>query len=145
MHRKKGKTSQMGGHHQIRVENLSDLILNGKYMSVRLNNLLLNTPLQSAYTESIKSFNLLEVIYHNLWTYRLNTYTSSSHLMIDSEGFQHEGDGCNYHEYTRLVKKEGRKYKYKEVSFPWPQLQLESGAKTKGWIWFDVLDNETSM
>jgi hypothetical protein len=123
-------------HHKKVIDDLTDLTVEGQYMSLKLNNLLLNATLQSKYNKHVRSFLLLEVIYENLWDYRLSTNFPPP-LVIDSEGFQHDGDGCYYHEYTRLLRKE--KGRYKEVSFPWPQLELEANAKTKGWIWFDGL------
>jgi hypothetical protein len=134
--KKKTKIKWEGLHHKKIITSLDDLSLRGKYMSIKLNSLLYNVVLRSAYEESEKSFILIEVVYHNLWDYRLNSSATGSTKMIDSDDFQHDGDGCHYDEYTNLRINENN---YKKVSFPWPELILEAGAKTKGWTWFDGL------
>ncbi len=81
------------------IHNLNDQTLTGKYMSMKLLRLFVNIPLQSTYDKRIRSFTVLEALFHNMWGYRLKTLSTGSSKMIDSEGFQHDGDGCHYHEF----------------------------------------------
>lgn len=124
-------------HHIKVIDNLEDMTLKGKYMAVTLLRLLVNVRIESEYDGRVRRFTLLQVSFHNLWDYRLTTTASGSVKMIDSEGFQHDGDGCDYHEFC-LVSLPGNEGPV-EVSFPWPELTLEDHARTNGWIWFAEL------
>jgi hypothetical protein len=57
--------------------------------------------------------------------------------MIDSEGFQHSGDICEYYEFCNVVMPGTGQVV--EAHFPWPELVLEAHAKARGWVWFEAL------
>ena len=116
------------------IHNLEDMTLTGKYMSLKLQRLFLNVKLQSEHNRSIRTFTILEVMFHNIWDYRLKTLSNGSIKMIDSDGFQHEEDSPI--EFSRVVLPENR---IAEIGLSWPELTLEDHAKTKGWLWFDRL------
>jgi len=118
------------------VDDLQSLTLSGKYMSLTLRKLYVNVPIQSSSKFNVRSFTLLKVVFHNIWDYRLSTFTDIK--MIDSEGFQHDGKGCHFYEFTQVILPNKKKI---DVNFPWPELVLEDHCKTEGWVWFDELAN----
>jgi hypothetical protein len=115
-------------------DSINDLTLKGKYMALTFRRLLLNVPLKSKYSGDIKRFTLVELLFQNVWDYPLNAMSSAK--MIDTEGFQH-GDDCESYEFDHAI----QNGKTIPVSFPEPESPLEDHAKTKGWIWFDELQN----
>lgn len=132
-----GRCRQGDPSHLVKtIDDLDDMTLTGRYMSMKLMRLFVNIPLQSAYDGSIRSFIILEALFHNMWDYRLMSLSTGSVKMIDSEGFQHDRNGCPYYEFSKVVMPQG---KIVEAQFPGPQLELEDHAKTKGWVWFDSL------
>jgi hypothetical protein len=118
------------------IDNLEETTLTGIYMAVQLQRLFVNIKLQNEpYDERIRTFTIAEVLFHNIWDYRLDTISSGSHKMIDSEGFQHTGD-THYYESSKVFLPGGKTF---EASFLLPESELEGHSKTKGWLWFDSL------
>jgi hypothetical protein len=132
----RGTTGSDDESHRSRVVNETNVpTIVGRYMSLTLARLFLNLPLVSEESGETRRFTILGAIWENMWDYRLNTLGSVK--MIDSEGFQHNGDLCEYHEYCSVVVPDtGQVIK---ANFPWPELELEAHAKTKGWVWFEEL------
>lgn len=122
------------------IDKLEDMTLTGRYMSLQLQRLFVNINLKNSDAENIRSFTILEVLFHNIWDFRLDIYPSARSIkMIDSDGIQHDGGGCHYFDFSRVVLPEGRTI---EAEFPWPETELEDHAKTKGWLWFDSLPKD---
>jgi len=117
------------------IDDHKNLTAKGKYMEVMLKNIYVDIPLKSNRTNTIRSFTIVEVLFHNIWDYRISINPSLFKL-IDTEGFQHNGNGCSYYEYDHAVMSPD---KYTPVSFAWPELTLEDHTKTIGHIWFKAL------
>ena len=135
------KIHEIQGHYKKIIATLDeDLSMRGKYLSVTLTNLLLNISFQqgASYHDKIsKTYNLVEFLYHNIWMARISL-DGGQKCMIDSDGFQHPlSDICDYIRYTQWIAP-GLTVA-KEVAFPWPELTLESKAKTRGWWWLSPL------
>lgn len=131
---------EIQGHYKKIITTLDEaLSIRGKYMSITLTNFLFNIPLQpeSIYNDNnLKTYNLVEFIYHNIWIARMSI-SGGEKCLIDSEGFQHRlGDICDHIKYTKWIQNDAAT---RDVFFPWPELTLESKAKTRGWWWLSPL------
>lgn len=126
-------------HHAKVISESGSINITGKYMSVTLTRLFVDMTLQSKNTEEIRTFTILGAIWHNLWGHRIKTLLTGSIKMIDSEGFQHSGDLCEFYKYRRIVLPNSQGII--DIDFAWPELTLEAHAKSKGYVWFDNLPN----
>ncbi len=131
---------EIQGHYKKIITTLDEFLsIRGKYMSITLTNFLFNIPLQPGpiYNDNNpKTYNLVEFLYHNVWIARMSI-SGGEQCLIDSDGFQHRlGDICDHIEYTKWIQNIAAT---RDVFFPWPQLILESKAKTRGWWWFRPL------
>jgi len=109
--------------------------IRGKHMAVTLGRLFVNLPLYYQIQNEVRCFTMLEVIWHNLWDYRMSQGDAK---MIDAEGFQHSG---KTHEYGfDQVYKPSRNELF-SVKFAQAEFVLEPYARTRGWVWFDELPN----
>jgi hypothetical protein len=123
--------------HQTKVvAETSNLTIAGRYMAVTVLRLFVNIRLQHELSLEVRPFTILGASFHNLWAHRLPICCADI-KMIDSDGFQHPGDLCEYISFT-AVEFPGRA-KPVPASFPWPERELEAGAKTRGWLWFNSL------
>lgn len=111
-----------------------ELTASGRYMGVRLDRMLVNVLVRNTIRDKEEYFSLLEVTISNLWEYRIRLY-SNDQSMIDSEGFQHKL--ANYVPYEYAVGLQTGEFV--KVRFDSPHWELESKSKTRGWIWFEPL------
>ncbi|MEW6040983.1 MAG: serine/threonine-protein kinase [Elusimicrobiota bacterium] len=121
------------------IDKLDNMTLSGKYMSVKLLRCFLNIKLKRSYDGKIRSFTILEVLFHNMWDRRLDIPVCSVN-MIDSKNFQHKSDVDGPHSFTQVKLSNGKTI---ETEFPYPEFILEDHAKTKGFLWFDSLPEDT--
>jgi len=131
---------EIQGHYKKLITTLDeDLSIRGKYMSITLTNFLFNISLQPGRIyndDNHRTYNLVEFLYHNLWIARMSI-SGGPKCLIDSDGFQHPlVDICDHIKYTKWIPNDGAA---RDVFFPWPELTLESKAKTRGWWWLHPL------
>lgn len=116
------------------VQNIGDNTLSGNFLAAKLERVFLNIELKSWYKEGARRFTLLDVVFHNMWDYRISRVSA---ILVDSEGYQHSSLEPAY---TFPLQKdllpEG------QDSFSPPDNEIESGCKTRGWTWFDSLTDE---
>ncbi len=122
-------------------DNLAEMKLEGRYLSISLLKLFVNAQLRDDWSGNQRRFCLLQVLIQNKWDYLIASLGSGqdSIRMVDSEGFQHS-ENDEWVSFTfpySMLLPDKRETQYE---FRHPQWKLESGAKTKGWIWLDSLD-----
>lgn len=113
-------------------DNINDLTLRGQYMALTLRRILLNVEFKSKYGDDKQRFTVMEFLFHNVWDYPLNAFSSAK--MIDTEGFQHGGESKGWEFNNAIIGG-----KLVPVSLDQPESPLEDHSKTRGWLWFDEL------
>ena len=114
------------------AESLEDSTLTGLHMRLKLEQVMVDVEL-SDWQGEVESLVLARVMYENLTDYLMPTQQSGTSTMIDEDGFQHSESislpRLTYEVYNGEVRE-------LRDPFKWPELKLEGGAKTRGWVAF---------
>jgi hypothetical protein len=119
-------------------EQLPDGTLTGDHMRIKLEQVLVGVELAN-WKGEVTRLDLVRVLYENLTDYLMPTQQSGTSVMVDSEGFQHPESirllSLGYEVVDGVIRE-------LRDPFKWPQLKLEGGAKTRGWVAFEAPDAE---
>lgn len=113
---------------------LHNATIRDKYVSTTLNRVLVNVPLKNSDTKRTKRFTVLEMAFHYLWRYRMETYHSVK--LIDPDGFQYGREYMRPYDFDQVILPYAKPI---ATPFDAPEGEIEDGAKIKGWIWFKSL------
>ena|ERR1035437_6833211 len=120
-------------HHRVLAQSPNDLCVRGKYLEIRIGKIVLDATVRpDTCGEELTQVILFEVVYSNLWDYRITTYSPEPRL-IDSDGFQHSacviGDA--------IVHKS--KHLAEDTELPCIANEIEGNARSHGWVAFPRL------
>lgn len=111
------------------LDNISDLTIKGHYMALTMKRMLLNAKMKVGWSDEIEQRTAVEFLFHNVWDYKLSTFSSAK--MVDTDGFQHGGESREFEVLTNG--------KTKKLSLNGPEDELEDHSKSRGWILFEEL------